>query len=310
MKMKAPMRFRRVAGRARGPARLAVAVICVALVAGTASATQPPPPVTCELDVTRTGGDGNCKFSVDPPNPGTWYVDYFNEEYPYGTEIEVDYITICPTEFEFHRWTSNNSDINGNRGNRDSTFTITKDTWVMANFVPYSAKASGFTVGQVTQNTQTGDVSIKLHWSSTSGSLADLSGQHVFEVLGFDTQQQFDPQVREFLCTGLQSTPETIVLSSPWDWLGPLPKLTKTGGLIPAQNGTLTDTLTRQAFPPACSGQCSYTTLQWAIAGGPARCYLLNGPNAIVRSFSYLNGGWQYCISSHNLMLPCVPKTW
>lgn len=290
---------------------LAFAAFRALLFRETAFATQPPPPVTYELDISRSGGDDNCFIAVEPPIPTEWHSDSVNEEYVHGTELEVVFQTVCPTEYSFDHWQSNESSINGNTGNHLARFNITKDTWVIAYFAAIAFKATALSVAEATFNYQTGNLVVELEWESTSGNLADLTGQKVFETLANDTSVSFNPEVLEFLCTGERHTEDPYQLPSPWDSLmteqNPAYAIFTTGHFFDAEDGGVTDTQTRHAFPLPCNGQCSRTLKQWFVGSAAGNYSFYYNP--VVYEFHQTEDIWYYCISSYGATY-CTVKSW
>jgi len=294
--------------RGRGVLSVLLVTASVLLILPSAVATQPPPPITYELDMSRSGGNQTCKIAVEPPTPLVWHVDSINEVYVGGTTVDILAQAICPSEYRFDHWWTNDPAIHGTRA--EDTFIITQDTTLIAYFLPLPAKVTGFTTTDVDFNSQTGYLYMEHTWGSTTGNLADLGGQKVFEVLAHPSGLQFDPDILNFLCTGLQQTSETYTYPSPWDSFGPLPRITKMAGPTPAQNGYCPDTVTRlHNIPAGCVGYCSYTLYQWIVASAGNRSYLVSDKNDVERGFNFFGGVWNYCVASRGNNF-CTEKTW
>ena len=278
----------------------------------TAVATQPPPPVTYLLNVSKVGGDENCLIGVEPPFPSPWHSDSFSEVYAHRTEIELFFETVCPTEYEFDHWESSESDVDGKNGNRPVRFEITEQTWAKAHFVPVTPKATGFSVIGANLDVDTGILRVDTTWTSSSGNLSDLSGQKIFEVIANAPNKSFHPDVREFLCTGLQGSLEKYTFPEPWSSrFGEVSAITKVAGTINAEIGSNIDYLMplTGSIPQGCTSSCSFAIDQWIVGAAGSRHYVLDDKTAIERGFEVYNGIWHYCINARGVNA-CVEKTW
>jgi len=269
----------------------------------TASAAQNPPPASYNLTVSAVGGDSQCFFTVDPPSDTTLKNCTYSASYASGVQIGLQKHVFCPSEYEFDYWESNNTNINGVHSRRVS-FAIYMNTWVVAHFTQEIVpRVTNLHATNVAPLTPAGELLITYAWNSSTGNLADLAGQEIFEVLSYDLSTSFEEDVLPFLCSGLAVSNETITLSEPWNSLfGPQPVLKKGmqfSGYASAGIGG--DHHTMPARPTGWTSPCYYTLRQWYVVdSGCGFNYLAAGPFDVVRSFApNASGDWQYCIQKH-----------
>lgn len=284
-------------------------VLAAAFVASTnilvprqALATQPPPPATYELTITKVGGDDNCKFGAEPPAPVQWEVTQFQRTYTASTQITLRQIIDCPSEYRFDHWESNEDAVDGQIDLQKVEFNISKNTWVKAHFVAVTPKVIDYAKDDMLFNPETGYLVVKYAWNSSSGNLIDLEGQRIIEVVAWDPTVTFDPDILDFLCTDQTSTGE-MPPPTPWNeiWGDTVPRIWRGGTGAFAENPPGTDTHTRAYRPPSCNHWCSAFARQWKVAHKAGRYYFVGGPYVITWSF-YANspGVWTYCIEKHS----------
>jgi len=273
------------------------------------SAAQPPPPVNYTLTISKVGGDDNCQISATPPTPVQWSSTTIQRTYTNLTTVALKQKIDCPSEYEFDHWESNEDSIDGNVDLFPPIFNISKDTWAKAHFVAVTPRVVNFQ--KTSENLATvGDYTVTYSWGSSSGNLADLSNQEIFEVVAYDLSLDFD-DVQNFLCTSLSRT-ESVDIGAPWnEMFEDTPGLKRSSG-DSAVTGTCPDNHTRAYKPASCTNQCSYSIRQWYVAqdGAGSRYYLVGGPYLITRSFHMdTQNIWQYCIEKHG-PAACTPKIW
>lgn len=134
-----------------------------------AEATQPPPPPTYyELTVSKSGGDSSCEVRILSPEVGDWTSTSDADIFIAGSEYEPEWQVICPSNYRFSHWESNDENLHGCEEHHGPPIsTLTQDTVAIAVFeriVPDSESTTWH--DHYTQNPHWGD----MYWHQVSSS--------------------------------------------------------------------------------------------------------------------------------------------
>lgn len=177
-----------------------------------AEATQPPPPPTYyELTVSKSGGDSSCEVRILSPEVGDWTSTSDSDIFIAGSEYEPEWQMICPSNYRFSHWESNDENLHGCEEHHGPPIsTLTQDTVAIAVFeriVPDSESTTWH--DHYTQNPHLGD----MYWHQVSSSsnptrsFAGLVINEDFLIAEMDTSG----------CSMTLSEGEKLQFQSSWD---------------------------------------------------------------------------------------------
>ena len=202
------------------------------LPANEAAANQPPPPPppsTYTLTVNRSGGDSTCEVMIDSPEPSDWTSTSVTDSFPVGSEYEPAQRVLCPSDYEFSHWESNDPDLDGYRENHAPDFELSQDTVATAVFVE-KPRVVNFRCHESTFNraedpctmAPAGTLVTEYRFDSSSGYISGLRGS-ILEVLCYDTSVSFNQDVLPWLQSkdpqvtrGPDFTDASQVIGEPW----------------------------------------------------------------------------------------------